>query len=159
MPTDDANAPVEPAKDGKAGEQQGQPEARFTQADIDKAVNARFAREKAAHEAELSKLRADAAKAKTVEEQLADLQANYANLQREALVSRVAAAHGVSQEDAALLLTGADEETLTAQAKRIAASNVEKKRMGNFVPSEGTRTGAGSSPLSEFASKLFGSDS
>ena len=43
----------------------------------------------------------------------------------EALRARVAAAHGVGPEDAALLLTGTTEETLTAQAARLAQARTQ----------------------------------
>ena len=41
----------------------------------------------------------------------------------EALRWRIAAKHGISDEDAETFLTGADEETLTRQAERLAALN------------------------------------
>lgn len=43
----------------------------------------------------------------------------------DALRLRVAAKHGISDEDADLFLTGSDEDTLTRQAERLSARNAE----------------------------------
>lgn len=43
----------------------------------------------------------------------------------DALRLRVAAKHGISDEDADLFLTGSDEDTLTRQAQRLTARNAE----------------------------------
>jgi hypothetical protein len=43
----------------------------------------------------------------------------------DALRLRVAAKHGISDEDADLFLTGSDEDTLTRQAERLTARNAE----------------------------------
>lgn len=57
---------------------------------------------------------------------------------REALRFRVAATHGISDEDAELFLTGDDEETLTRQAERLAKRGADDiRRDGAYVPSEG----------------------
>lgn len=47
--------------------------------------------------------------------------ASAASATAEALRWRIAAKHGISDEDAETFLTGTDEETLTRQAKRLAA--------------------------------------
>lgn len=74
----------------------------------------------------------------------------------EALRLRVAAKHGISDEDADLFLTGSDEQTLTRQAERLAARADERKRNSNHVPKEGTSTtGPGPSELSQFTQQLF----
>lgn len=52
-----------------------------------------------------------------------------------ALRWRIAAKHGISDEDAELLLTGSDEDTLNRQAERIAAR--QSKNDGLYVPAEG----------------------
>lgn len=49
---------------------------------------------------------------------------------------RIAAKHGISDEDAELLLTGTDEETLNRQAERLAA-RTPSKNDGLYVPAEG----------------------
>lgn len=63
----------------------------------------------------------------------------------EALRLRVAAKHGISDEDADLLLTGTDEETLTKQAKALAARNEEagKPRAPKPDPNQGRPGGGG----------------
>jgi hypothetical protein len=50
-----------------------------------------------------------------------ELQAEAAKARSEALRWRIAAKHGISDEDAETFLTGADEATLTRQAERLAA--------------------------------------
>ena len=52
----------------------------------------------------------------------ADAAARADEATREALRYRYAAKHGISDEDAALFLTGADEATISAQAERLAAT-------------------------------------
>lgn len=58
----------------------------------------------------------------------------------EALRWRVAAKHGISDEDAELFLTGTDEDTLTAQAERLTERDSDRKKQGNHVPAEGTNS-------------------
>ena len=55
----------------------------------------------------------------------------------EALRWKVAAKHGISDEDAELFLTGTDEETLTAQATRLADRTANQRRNGTRSPNEG----------------------
>lgn len=65
----------------------------------------------------------------------------------EALRLRIAVTHNISLEDADLFLTGTDEETLTAQAKRLsdraaeqANAEAERKKKHPIVSKEGTST-------------------
>lgn len=58
----------------------------------------------------------------------ADAQAEVANAKREALRYRLAATNGISEEDAALFLTGDTEEAMQAQAERLAARNADEAR-------------------------------
>lgn len=74
----------------------------------------------------------------------------------EALRWKVAAKHGISDEDAELFLTGTDEETLTRQAERLAARASDRKRTGNVVPKEGSTTEAKDDQLRDFTRRLFG---
>ncbi|AID58824.1 hypothetical protein PBI_GAIA_4 [Mycobacterium phage Gaia] len=55
---------------------------------------------------------------------------------QEALRWRIAAKHGITDEDAELFLTGTDEETLTKQAERF-TSLQPKPGKGNVIPSAG----------------------
>lgn len=55
-----------------------------------------------------------------------------------ALRWRIAAKHGISDDDADLFLTGTDEETLTRQAERLAERTTpQSKSDGLYVPAEG----------------------
>lgn len=72
-----------------------------------------------------------------------------------ALRLRIAAKHGIGEEDADLFLTGTDEETLTAQAKRLSDREADRKKNGNRVPREGTSSTSVENEASEFARSLF----
>lgn len=77
----------------------------------------------------------------------------------ESMRLRVATKHGISTEDADLFLTGADEETLTRQAERLAQRDGERKKNKNHVPREGANNSAatGAGDEREFVRELFGS--
>lgn len=137
----------------EAGSEQAQ-ERTFTQADIDKAVKDRVARERAKY-ADYDDLKAKAGEQATAEERIAALEKQLEQTSREALRRRVQAAHGIADEDADLFLTASDEETLTAQAKRLAERTSERKKNNNVVPSEGAHAPAGDSEDREFARNLF----
>ena len=136
-------------------------EQTFTQADVDKIVGKARIDERrvtSARFADYDDLKAKADSAKTVEQQLAEMRAENAKMQRDNLAARIAARHGISPEDAALFLTGSDEATITAQAERLAARNGEQQRQrDNYLPNEGRipRNG-GTSDMKEFTRQLFG---
>lgn len=120
---------------------EGQPEGdkpadTFTQADVDRIVKERVQRERAKF-ADYDDLKAKAEGAKTAEERMAELEKEIAATKHEALKRRVQAAHGISDEDADLFLTGTDEESLTAQAKRLSDRESERKKSNNVSPREG----------------------
>ena len=81
-----------------------------------------------------------------------------------ALRASVAARYGVSTEpdeetglsDADLFLTGKDEETLTAQAKRLAKRVSDRESTNNIVPTEGATPRAVPDEKSAFADFLTG---
>lgn len=87
----------------------------------------------------------------------------------EALRLRIAVTHGISLDDADLFLTGTDEETLTAQAKRLsdraaeqANAEAERKKKHPVVSREGTSTTTGTTTEEddrEFAKSFFGGGS
>lgn len=87
----------------------------------------------------------------------------------EALRLRIAVTHGISLDDADLFLTGTDEETLTAQAKRLsdraaeqANAEAERKKKNPIVSKEGTSTTTGTTTEEddrEFARNFFGGGS
>lgn len=96
-------------------------------------------------------------------------EAGEAAAKAEALRLRTAVTHGISLEDADLFLTGTDEETLTAQAKRLsdrtaelANAETERKKKNPTVPKEGTSTKTGATTEEndrEFARNFFGGSS
>lgn len=108
----------------------------FTQADIDRIVKERVQRERAKY-ADYDDLKAKAEGAKTAEERMAELEKEITATKHEALKRRVQAAHQISDEDADLFLTGTDEGSLTAQAKRLADRELERKKSNNVSPREG----------------------
>lgn len=143
-----------PNPDPTPSEPDSKPES-FTQADVDRIVKERVQREKAKY-ADYDDLKAKAEGAKTAEERMAELEKEISATKHEALKRRVQAAHQISDEDADLFLTGADEESLTAQAKRLAERESERKKKNNYVPSEGkTPSGSGDDGMREFARTLF----
>lgn len=115
-----------------------------------------------------AKANADAAKRlaeleeanKTEAQKLADRATN-AEAERDAarvevLRFKVAAKHGISEEDADLFLTGADEDTLVKQAQRLAARDGDRKKNGNHVAREGTTTTATEGDGRALVRDLFG---
>lgn len=135
-----------------------------SQADVDRIVRERVARERAKY-SDYDELKAKAAGSQTLEERLASLEGELTTAKAIALRSDIAAQFGISTKkgpkgepsDADLFLTGADVDTLTAQAQRLAAREVDRKKQGNFAPKEGTTTSSGGEDedLRGFARKLF----
>jgi hypothetical protein len=145
---------------GAEGDSQ-QEQQTFTQADVDRIVKERVKRTEAKY-ADYSELKEKADGAKTLEDRLADLESQHSAAQQRALRAEIANAHGISAEDRDLFLTGTDEETLTAQAKRLADRESERKKNGNHVSSEGTSTKqqpTDDEDEREFARNLFGGGS
>lgn len=151
MPEDPTPTPDEGTKDPT-----------FTQADVDRIVAERLKREREttkAKYADYDDLKAKAGEKATADERLAELEKEIEATKREAMRRRVQAAHGISDEDADLFLTGADEESLTAQAKRLADREAERKSNGNHVPREGeTPKSKSNDDEREFVRKLFAAD-
>ncbi|MCW2752494.1 MAG: hypothetical protein JWR83_3604 [Aeromicrobium sp.] len=87
----------------------------------------------------------------------AQAEARAARAEADALRLRVAAKHGISDEDADLFLTGTDEETLARQATRLSQHSSDRKKNGNVVPREGTTTSALQNDERATARALFGS--
>ena len=147
---------------GEATEDKQQ-EQTFTQADVDRIVRERVKREREKF-ADYDDLKAKAEGAKTVEERMAQLERDLATEKATALKAQVAARFGVSTEpdeetglsDADLFLTGKDEETLTAQAKRLAKRVSDRESTNNIVPTEGATPRAVPDEKSAFADFLTG---
>lgn len=140
-----------------------------TQEDLNKVIAERVSRERAkfsdykdlkAKAERLDQLEAaNKTEAEKVAERFAALEAENARIRSEALRSRIQAKHGISDEDAALFLTGTDEDTLTAQARRLAEREADRKKRGNVAPKEGgsaDHAGGGESDDREFVRGLFG---
>jgi hypothetical protein len=131
------------AEGGAGGDKSGdedKQETTFTQADLDKyAAKVRGEERRKASEryADYDELKTKADGAKTVEQKLVELEQKHAAAEARALRSDIAAAHGISAEDRDLFLTGTDEETLTAQAKRLSEREADRKKQGNRAPHEG----------------------
>ena len=153
-------APVE--GEGGGGAPKPEPKAgTFTaeqQDEVNRIVQERVQRVEAKY-ADYDDLKSAADEAKTVEQKLADLEAKHAEAEARALRSDIATKHGISAEDRDLFLTGSDEATLTAQAKRLADRAADQKKNGNRAPKEGgATTGADKNKdLREFTRDLFGS--
>ncbi len=126
----------------------------FTQADVDRIVRERVKREREKF-ADYDDLKAKAAGAKTVEDRLAEMEQRTAAAEAKALRSDIAARHGISAEDRDLFLTGTDEETLTAQAKRLSDREADRKKVGNHVPNEGNTPTPQGDEVRAFTRNLF----
>lgn len=140
-----------------------------SQDDLNKVIAQRVERERAkfadykdvkAKAARLDELEAsNQTEAEKFAARIAALESENSRIQSEALRSRIQARHGISDEDAALFLTATDEDTLTAQAKRLADREADRKKRGNVATKEGgsadTRGGT-TSNLRDFTRNLFG---
>ena len=142
----------------EANEQQA---ATFTQADLDAAtakVRNEERRKAASRYADYDDLKAKAGEKQTAEERLAELEQKYAAAEARSLRAEIASNHGISAEDRDLFLTGTDEETPTAQAKRLAERASEPKKIGNHVPNIGNNPQPPSDDRLSFVRALTGSD-
>lgn len=155
--SDNPNPTPTPATEQPKGDE-GKQEQTFSQADVDRIVRERVQRERAKF-ADYDDLKAKAGEKATADERIAALEKQVEQSNREAMKRRVQAAHGISDEDADLFLTGTDEEALLAQAKRLAGRESERKQTNNVVPREGANPkGEAKSDLRSFTRGLFGGD-
>lgn len=152
-PTTDAPPSTETETPSPADESRA-----FTQADVDRIVDARLKREREA----TKDLRAKAAEADSSKSEIDRLTERLASLELEAnagkvkaLADRVALRYQISEEDRDLFLTGGDEDTLVKQAARLAAQTIADKRRGNSVPREGTQPPISDSDERAFVRELF----
>lgn len=135
--TTDANTTTE-GGDGKQDQDKS-----FTQADLDRIVKDRLAQQRKNEFGDYADLKAKADGAKTVEQQLADLATKHAAAEARILRADIASTYGISKEDRDLFLTGSDEASIEAQAKRLAERNADQKKAGNRAPREGRTTTTG----------------
>lgn len=148
----------------EGGEQQEQAKT-FSQEDVNRIVTARLKEQAEKKFGDYNDLKTRAEGAKTVEQQLAELEQKHADAEARALRSNIAAQFGISTKkgpngepsDADLFLTGSDEPTLTAQAERLSGRAVEQKKQGNRAPKEGgtTTSDDGKKDLRSVARSIF----
>lgn len=156
----------QPNPDGGTPEGTPKPqETTFSQADVERIVKERLVQQAKNKFGDYDDLKTKAGNAQTLEQRVADMEAEATTAKAEALRSRVAAEFGVSTKkgpkgepsDADLFLTGADVDTLTVQAQRLAGRVEDRKKQGNFAPKEGTApTGGTNTDEREFVRGLFG---
>lgn len=165
--SDATTTPAEGVENAPEGEQKPQ-EQLIPQAEVDRIVRERVARERAKY-ADYDDLKSKAGDAKTLEERLASLETELTTTRTQALKASIAAKFGISTEpgengepsDADLFLTGSDADSLTAQAERLAARVADRKKNGNVAPKEGSTTSTGNarSPWGGVLDKLTSRDS
>lgn len=126
--------------------------AKFPDYDVLKDKAGKFDKQESASKSEIQQL-TDRIEAAEVKATKATERADKADAA--ALRSRIQAKHQISDADAALFLTAADEAGLTAQAEGLAARETERKKTAPRVPKEGTITEPKDDGLAEFARDLF----
>lgn len=109
----------------------------FSQDEVNSIIKDRLAQQAKNKFGDYDDLKAKADGARTIEQKLADLEAKNAEAEARALRSDIAAKHGISAEDRDLFLTGSDEASLEAQAKRLAERNTDQKKNGLRARKEG----------------------
>ena len=145
--------------DAAEGEQQQEQGKTFTQAEVDQLIAQRADRIARTRYPDYDALKEKAEGAKTLEDRLAEVEGRYKASETKALRSDVATRFGITAEDRDLFLTGTDEESLTAQAKRLADRITDVKKHGNVAPKEGSSQNSGSSEdqaTRAYARNLFG---
>lgn len=99
---------------------------------------------------------ANKTEAQKAADRLAAAEKAAADATREALKFKIAAKFQIGDEDADLFLTGSDEDSMTKQAQRLMAREADRKKAGNYVPSEGSRVPNPSEDSeAQFARNLF----
>lgn len=154
--TETVAEPVEPAEvDWKAEAEKAKAEA-----DKWKAMSRETEKKASANKAaadELAQIRDSQKSAEQRQaEELARFREEAATARTESLRWRIAATHGISAEDAELFLTGRDEDTMTAQATRLAAKLAAPAPKPELKPdpSQGPRGGGTADPRQQFADIL-----
>ena len=177
MPDDPTPAPAPPtspvpspppAQGGPAPVDAAPGERLFTQEQVN-AFQAETKRLVTERFADYDALKAKAARLEAIEEadkktagRIAALESELAAQKVATMRARVQARHGIGDEDAELFLTGADEETLTRQAQRLAerasgSSGLRPVKHGLVIPTVG-KPPPPSAPSEELAAvrALFG---
>jgi hypothetical protein len=156
---------------GNPGETTSTPTDEFkpitSQADLDALLASRLDRERGKY-ADYKDLKAKASRLDEIEaankselDKASELATKHGaerdDARAEATRLRVAVEHGIGLEDADLFLTGRDEETLRAQAKRLVDREADRKKKNNVVPKEGATPNATPNDERAFVRELFGS--
>lgn len=161
------------------GDPQGEPNNEsktFTQEEVDKLVGKTRTEERrkvSEKYADYDDLKKAADEKKTLEQRFGELEQQFKQSEARGLRLSIAGQFGISTKpaedggpsDAELFLTGTDEETLTAQAKRLsdrvaeqAKADADRKKKNPSVPKEGTSTQTGTTTEEddrEFARSFF----
>lgn len=149
---------------------EGTDDKTFTQAEVDKIVKSRAERLAKQMYPDYDDLKSKADGAQTLEQKLVTLETKHAEAEARALRSDIAARYGISTKkgpqgepsDADLFLTGSNEASLEAQAKRLTERNADQKKNGNRAPKEGRPVTTTLSPKDaakrEWLSSLRGDD-
>lgn len=136
-----------------------------TQDELNAALKDRLARERAKF-SDYNDLKAKAAKLDEIENanrteaekataKIAELETQLNEMRVESTRLRIATEHGITDaDDIRLFLTGTDEETLTAQAKRLAERTSDRKK-SHVVPGEGKTPAPTGDPMRDFTRGLF----
>ena len=134
-------------------------ETSLSQSEVDKIVakvRAEERRKASEKYKDYDDLKAKAGEKQTLEERIAEMEQQTERAVATALRSDIAAEFGISKEDRDLFLLASDEDTLRAQAKRLADRDAERKKNAKAVPKEGAVTDPSDSGDKEFVRQLFG---
>ena len=145
--------------EGTSTEESGEPQQSLPQSEVDKIVakvRAEERRKASERFKDYDELKVKAGEKQTLEERIAEMEQRTAQAVAKALRSDIAAEFGISKEDRDLFLTANDEDTLRAQAKRLADRDAERKKKSPHVPKEGNVTNPNDNGEREFARQLFG---
>lgn len=106
--------------------------------------------------AELDEIKAaNQTEAEKATAKIAELETQLNEMRVESTRLRIATEHGITDaDDIRLFLTGSDEETLTAQAKRLAERTSDRKK-SHVVPGEGKTPAPTGDPMRDFTRGLF----
>lgn len=160
-PGDGGGTPPTPTHNGQPSTSTNpEPAQTFTQEQVNELVGKARTEERrkvSSKFADYDDLKAKADAGKTLEDRLVEVEQRAKAAEAKALRSDIAAKFGINPEDRDLFLTGADEETLTAQAQRLAQREADRKKQGNVAPKEGGNPNpVKSDDMRSFANELFG---
>lgn len=145
--------------EGTSTEESGETQQSLPQSEVDKIVakvRAEERRKASERFKDYDELKVKAGEKQTLEERIAEMEQRTAQAVATALRSDIAAEFGISKEDRDLFLTATDEDTLRAQAKRLADRDADRKKNPPPVSKEGTVTDPTDNQDREFARQLFG---